>query len=132
MNADTVHARGGSPGPRSRLNEMPRRRLDESLGARRHTEFSAGVLEVKLDGALAQAENFPNLPKRLAARRPSECLHLTLAPTHLLRPHGAAGYARQPRGDQRGKHIVVNGLGEVIVGTQTPTLELVGVIAERR
>ena len=73
---------------------MPGRRLDQGLSTCSDTELPARILEMKLDGALAQSENFPDLPECLAAGGPSECLDFTFAQADLLGPDCTAGHAR--------------------------------------
>jgi hypothetical protein len=60
--------------------------LDERSSARRDTEFSASVLQVKLNCAFAQAENLCDLRECLAAGCPFECLDLALPQADVLRP----------------------------------------------
>ena len=111
---------------------MPLRSFDESLRARGDTEFPARIVEVKLDGALAQTENRSDFLECLAACGPGERLDFTLAQTDECGPDRAAGDACEPRGNQRGKHIIVHGLDEVIVGAEPPPLELTVMITQRR
>src|ERR1700675_2344614 len=115
----------------SGLDKMPGRRLDQGLSTRSDTELAARIFEMKLDGALAQSQNFPDLPECFAAGGPGERLDFAFTQADLLGPDRTAGHARKPRRDQRRKHVVVHGLGKVVVGTQVPALELAVMVAQR-
>src|SRR5450631_1833022 len=116
----------------SRMNELPGRRLDERLRTCGHAQLSARVLQMKFDRALAQAQDRADFAECLAARGPRESFHLALTETDTFWPHGVPRNASEARRDHRGKHVVVDGLGEIVVGAEFPPLELALVIAESR
>src|SRR3981081_456733 len=49
----------------------------------------------------------------------------------MVGPDRPSGYAWEPRRNHRCKHIVVHGLGEVVVRAKLPTLQLIVVVTKR-
>src|SRR5216684_2303542 len=58
------------------LDNAPEQGDGDRLGPVRCTELADGGLDVLVDRSLGDMENFPDLPGRLASRRPCQDLHL--------------------------------------------------------
>src|SRR5580700_9579886 len=103
-----------SCGQQLRVYQVSGSGLDERLGARGDPEFPAGIVEVKLYGAFAQAQDLANLGKRLAARRPGEGFKLAPSQVNLLGPECVAGNTCEARRDDGRQYVMVNRLGDII------------------
>src|ERR1700719_3535549 len=90
-----------------------------------------GVVDVKIDGALGQAENHSNFGGRLAPRGPGQRFTLTIGHVDELRPLLVASDAGKARTDDGLKQIKIDRLGNKIIGAKVASLELDVAVGER-
>src|ERR1700730_15894175 len=121
-----------APPSRSGVDELPRGSLHHGLNPRGDAELAARPLDVKVDGTLAQTQNFSDLCRGFSPRRPGERLELPLYEIGAHRLPLDARDAAQPGFDQRPQHLEVVWLGHVVVGTEPPGGKLRFPITKRR
>ena len=67
------------------LDQTGGRRLDGGLGARRRAKLDLGIINVKIDRPLHQAELLRDCSRCLAARHPGQSFDLMVVQLHELR-----------------------------------------------
>jgi hypothetical protein len=122
-----------SSGMRLRLDEQARRSLGDCLNAGGDSKFAARVVEMEIDSALTEPQNLGDFRRSLTARRPRECFDFALGERDCLRRWRCidTSDAGQARDDQGSQHLEINRLGDVIIGAEPPSFELVVPIRQR-
>src|ERR1700689_2863757 len=128
---ERAHAGSAAPREGLRLDELADGSLDEGLGARGNAEFATGAVEMEFDRAPAQRKDFADFIEGLAACRPGQRFALALSEIDACWPDRGARHPLQPCGNHRREQLEVHRLGNVVVGSPLPTLELIFAIGTR-
>ena len=116
----------------SRVDEPARGGFDHGLGSRGHVELTAGVFDMEIHRTFTYVQDSGDLRRSFSSRGPSEALQFSIIQRHMARPNLIARAPSQARLDDGGENLEVDRLGDIVISTETPTLQFTVAIRARR
>src|SRR5882724_2427624 len=116
----------------SRVDEPAGGGFDHGFGSSGYVQLTAGVFDMEIHRAFADVQNSGDLGRSFSSRGPSEALQFSVMQRHVARPNFIARAPSQSRLDDGGENLEIDRLGDVIIGTETPTFQFAVAIRARR